>query len=238
MNMPLFPSPAQELSHRHQELQALKTLIQQGQRNSKQRQLIQQAQAWGWQIHNSGGRHPVKAVRPGYRPVVIPGHGSGGSVKRGLAQQILQSLAAPRLAELQAQISTLEQLQAQQQLGTLETQIRSQSQQISHLETQIKSLKIDVETSLSLAATLEQHNTTLARQITALLQDRLELELQRRKIGDLIQQRQHIEHKFETFVADFERLELTLDRVFLYAHNLPSEFAQPLLGILNTAMGD
>lgn len=227
MNMSLPPvNPEQHrLDQIRQAERAISHLIQVQHVNTNQGKLISQAKDWGWQVVKTGGKHPVKAIRPGYAPVVICGHGRGQTLKRGTALGILQALAEPIRVELKRA--------AQDLMGTLTAEkVKQQEARIATLEAKLSHFQAEAETGLALAAEVETRNGILNQQMTQLMQERLELEATKRKLLAIMQERQQIEAKFALFIADFERLEMTLDQVAVFAENLPGPYQKPLLAIL------
>lgn len=227
MNMSLAPvdSDQQRLEEIRQTQRAISSLIQAQHINTNQGKLIHQAKNWGWQVIKGGGKHPIKAIRPGYSPVVICGHGKSQTLKRGTALGILQALAEPIRADLnRAAAETLENITQQK--------LKHQEARIATLEAELNHFQAEVETGLALAAEVETRNGILNRQMTKLLHERLELEVTKQKLIAIIQERQQLEAKFALFIADFEQLEMRLDRVALFAENLPQAYRQPLLNIL------
>lgn len=227
MNMSFPPvSPEQcRLEQIRQTERDISHLIQSQHVNTNQGKLITQARNWGWQVVKTGGKHPVKAFRPGYSPVVICGHGKSQTLKRGTALGILQALAAPIRTELhRAAQEILEILTAQK--------LEQQEARIAILEAELLHFQAEADTGLALAAEVEARNGILNRQITQLMQERLELEATKQKLVAIIQERQQIEAKFALFIADFEQLEMVLDQVALFAENLPETHRNNLLAIL------
>ncbi|MDS3861505.1 hypothetical protein RIF25_11880 [Thermosynechococcaceae cyanobacterium BACA0444] len=228
MNMSLVPldSDQQRLEEIRQAERAISRLIQAQHVNTNQGKLVSQAKDWGWQVVKGGGKHPVKAIRPGYSPVVICGHGSSRTLKRGTALGILQALAEPIRAELNRAAQTILEQITQQKLTHQEARIAT-------LEAELMHFQAEAETGLALAAEVEARNGILNRQMTKLLHERLELDVTKQKLMAIIQERQQIEAKFALFIADFEQLEMILDRVTLFAEALPEAYQRQLLQILH-----
>lgn len=80
----------------------------------RRRDLMRLAEACGWTLE-TGGYEPLRAVRPGWRSIPIPGHTPHSRIDPGLAATLYKQLREPVLQaqEVNQLRSTIESLQQQ-----------------------------------------------------------------------------------------------------------------------------